>query len=183
MTDKQFLMWIFERLLSYGEHPKVDYMHRLRAIADSLPETRGGSGNRDILLTLKDKLLKTKNYESEHMTAYGHGLTFAIQLLEDKEPQVEPQPQEDTELARIRKTLETLITWSVRDLGEAGVKQLLDMLLQDIEKVTKERERLRDDWKKLRLALNQIAHPTSYGTIGEDPVEIAREALRIGGYL
>jgi len=43
-----------------------------------------------------------------------------------------PEPQ-DTEVARIRKTLETLIAWSVRDLGEAGVKQLLDMLTPPTE--------------------------------------------------
>jgi len=81
--------------------------------------------------------------------------------------------------ARTCRELETELTDTqmLLKMQDASV----EMLLYDIEKATNEREKLRDDWQKLRLALNQIAHPTSYGTVGSDPVEIAREALRIGG--
>jgi len=37
MTDKQFLIWIHERLEHvHGEKPIVDYMHKLRAIINSI---------------------------------------------------------------------------------------------------------------------------------------------------
>lgn len=34
---------------------------------------------------------------------------------------------------------------------------------------------------KLRLALNEIAHPEAYGTIGKNPRDIAQKAVRIDG--
>lgn len=35
MDDKEFLQWIYNRLVEvHGESPQRDYMHRLRAIAD-----------------------------------------------------------------------------------------------------------------------------------------------------
>jgi hypothetical protein len=50
MTDQEFLAWLHERLeYVHGENPTMDYMHKLRAIAISLPPDRRtidlGSGN------------------------------------------------------------------------------------------------------------------------------------------
>lgn len=37
MNDKQFLNWIIDRLINaYNESPNVDFIHRLRKIADKL---------------------------------------------------------------------------------------------------------------------------------------------------
>lgn len=37
MTDKEFLNWIIDRLVHvYNESPNVDFIHRLRKIADAL---------------------------------------------------------------------------------------------------------------------------------------------------
>ena len=39
MTDKQFLLWLADRLVvQYGESPDVDYVHKLCSIAEALPE-------------------------------------------------------------------------------------------------------------------------------------------------
>lgn len=41
MKDKEFLIWIHERLeYVYGESPVVDYMHKLRAIIKATPADR-----------------------------------------------------------------------------------------------------------------------------------------------
>ncbi len=50
LTDKEFLAWLHERLeFVHNENPIKDYMHKLRAIAISLPPDRRtidlGSGN------------------------------------------------------------------------------------------------------------------------------------------
>ena len=38
MTDKSFLIWLYERLLYvHKENPYVDYMHKLRAIIRAYP--------------------------------------------------------------------------------------------------------------------------------------------------
>jgi len=40
MKDKYFLMWIHDRLAdTHNENLNVDYMHKLRAIIDSIPES------------------------------------------------------------------------------------------------------------------------------------------------
>ena len=37
MNDKEFLNWIIDRLINiYNESPNVDFIHRLRKIADKL---------------------------------------------------------------------------------------------------------------------------------------------------
>jgi hypothetical protein len=37
MNDKEFLNWIIDRLINvYNENPNVDFIHRLRKIADKL---------------------------------------------------------------------------------------------------------------------------------------------------
>lgn len=37
MTTKEFLIWIYERLVNvYRENPNTDYMRRLKTIIDSL---------------------------------------------------------------------------------------------------------------------------------------------------
>jgi len=50
MKDKQFLMWLYVRLVEvHGESPMLDYMHKLRAIISSTPEsqfTPNGAENR-----------------------------------------------------------------------------------------------------------------------------------------
>lgn len=41
MTDREFLMWIHERLeLVHGESHLVDYMHKLRAVIRATPAKR-----------------------------------------------------------------------------------------------------------------------------------------------
>jgi hypothetical protein len=41
VTDREFLIWIHERLeLVHCENPLLDYMHRLRAIIRSTPVNR-----------------------------------------------------------------------------------------------------------------------------------------------
>lgn len=38
MTDKEFLNWIIDRLIHvYGESPYVDFIHKLRNIAKTIP--------------------------------------------------------------------------------------------------------------------------------------------------
>ncbi len=39
MQDRKFLNWIADRLVHvHGENPNVDYVHKLRRIADNTPE-------------------------------------------------------------------------------------------------------------------------------------------------
>lgn len=41
MKDRDFLMWIHERLQHvHGESPLVDYMHKLRAIIATTPKNK-----------------------------------------------------------------------------------------------------------------------------------------------
>lgn len=41
MTDREFLIWIHERLAKvHGERELVDYMHRLRGIIEAMPADR-----------------------------------------------------------------------------------------------------------------------------------------------
>lgn len=50
---------------------------------------------------------------------------------------------------------------------------------RELSAVTAERDALRAEWVRLRRALNQIAHPNSYGTAGANPQQIARAAVLI----
>lgn len=50
MTDREFLMWLHERLVNvHGEDECFDYMHKLRAIINAIPADKKtpnmGSGN------------------------------------------------------------------------------------------------------------------------------------------
>lgn len=39
MTDKEFLVWVHDRMAYvHGENVNVDYMHKLRAIINVIPE-------------------------------------------------------------------------------------------------------------------------------------------------
>lgn len=65
MTDKEFLNWIYERLLYvHKEHANYDYMHRLRSIIDNLPQAR------DLVLGLEAAAKwvekRLNDYVSEH---------------------------------------------------------------------------------------------------------------------
>ncbi len=41
MTDRDFLIWIHERLVNvHGENPLFDYMWKLRAVIESTPEDK-----------------------------------------------------------------------------------------------------------------------------------------------
>ena len=41
MTDRDFLIWLHERLvLAYNENANYDYMHKLRSIIDATPKDR-----------------------------------------------------------------------------------------------------------------------------------------------
>lgn len=64
MTDRDFLMWLHERLTEvYGESSLIDYMHRLRCIITSIPENQitpnDGRGGND-LESLVEKLQNKK---------------------------------------------------------------------------------------------------------------------------
>ncbi len=46
LDDKQFLQWIYERLACvHKENTAFDYMHRLRAIVELMPEGRCSKAN------------------------------------------------------------------------------------------------------------------------------------------
>lgn len=50
MKDQDFLVWLHERLEHvHGEHPQLDYMHKLRAIIKATPKDKVtpscGTGN------------------------------------------------------------------------------------------------------------------------------------------
>lgn len=51
---------------------------------------------------------------------------------------------------------------------------------QALQAMREQRSRDSANIVKLRTALNQIAHPSSYGAEGKDPKEIARIALLLG---
>jgi len=60
MNDRDFLMWIHERLVVHGENPHHDYMHKLRAIIMSYPadKTTPNTGPFNNLGDLKEYLKK-----------------------------------------------------------------------------------------------------------------------------
>ena len=45
MNDRQFLIWIHERLIKHGDDPLFDYMHKLRAIINSTDEKQYTANN------------------------------------------------------------------------------------------------------------------------------------------
>ena len=60
MTDRDFLIWIHERLINvYNEDPLLDYMHRLRGIIYNAPIKRtsfpASNSIEDLKLILKDQ--------------------------------------------------------------------------------------------------------------------------------
>lgn len=61
MNDREFLMWIHERLvLVHKESPLVDYMHKLRAIIKAIPpgQLTPNCGTSNSLAGLKEELRK-----------------------------------------------------------------------------------------------------------------------------
>lgn len=53
MNDREFLIWIHERLVyKYIENPHMDYMHKLRCIITSIPDNQytpnDGRGGNDM---------------------------------------------------------------------------------------------------------------------------------------
>ncbi len=70
MTDREFLMWLHERLEHvHSESPLVDYMHRLRAIIVSTPKGASvpnkGEGRNNLAALLDDLSLaeSTRNVQ------------------------------------------------------------------------------------------------------------------------
>lgn len=59
MKDKDFLEWLHDRLVYvYKENPGYDYMHRLRAIINSIdPEKRSKDSKTNSLNELKKEAL------------------------------------------------------------------------------------------------------------------------------
>lgn len=58
-------------------------------------------------------------------------------------------------------------------------KTIID-LNEEIEKVLEENKRVKEQWRKYRYALNQIANPNSYKRKeGVSDMDIAREALKL----
>lgn len=54
MNDREFLMWIHERLTHvHGERELVDYMHKLRAVISAIPKSQetpnDGRGKNDLV--------------------------------------------------------------------------------------------------------------------------------------
>ena len=64
MTDRDFLIWLHERLTNtHGENPLVDYMHKLRAIIKETPKDKitpncGLSSNIHELCVELDRLMR-----------------------------------------------------------------------------------------------------------------------------
>ena len=45
MTDREFLIWIHQRLVKvHGEREYVDYMHRLREVISGVPKDKDSAG-------------------------------------------------------------------------------------------------------------------------------------------
>lgn len=49
MKDKDFLLWVHERLQAFGDNRSYDFMHKLKAIADGTPEDRDTNWNPRIM--------------------------------------------------------------------------------------------------------------------------------------
>lgn len=59
-TDRDFLIWIHERLGNvYGDHPGDEHMHKLRAIIAATPESRT-TLNRDTHSSIAELLAELK---------------------------------------------------------------------------------------------------------------------------
>jgi len=60
MNDREFLMWLHERLVDvHGDNPLMDYMHKLRAIISVIPkQQRTPTGKYNSLDALVDELDK-----------------------------------------------------------------------------------------------------------------------------
>jgi hypothetical protein len=58
MSDRDFLMWIHERLVNHGESETVDYMHKLRSIIKATPADKytPNIGTKNSLEELKKEL-------------------------------------------------------------------------------------------------------------------------------
>jgi len=72
MNDREFLMWIHERLeLVYGEDRYVDYMHRLRDIIENTPR-RKHSKSRGVSNSLAElrQFLATSDKQNEVSEIY-----------------------------------------------------------------------------------------------------------------
>lgn len=44
MTDREFLIWIHQRLVSHGDKPLIGFMHRLREIIHATPKDQHITG-------------------------------------------------------------------------------------------------------------------------------------------
>ena len=40
MKDRDFLIWIHERLVRWGDNPHIDFLHKLRCIIAETPEEK-----------------------------------------------------------------------------------------------------------------------------------------------
>ena len=59
MKDKEFLIWIHEKLVLLGDDPLMDYMHKLRAIVTGIPDDQetpnDGRGKNNIKQLMENK--------------------------------------------------------------------------------------------------------------------------------
>lgn len=60
MTDKEFLSWIYARLVKvHGEEPLMDYMHKLSAIISATPADRVTANCSSPALTIGQSKVRT----------------------------------------------------------------------------------------------------------------------------
>jgi len=95
MKDREFLMWIHERLENvYGEDPLVGYMHKLRAVISATPprvdtSTKGFNSLEQLKKTIdapKELCRECANpIEWDDLTRDGFGNPFHKGCMEDQQ--------------------------------------------------------------------------------------------------
>lgn len=62
MTDLEFMIWIHHRLTEvYGEDQNVDYMHKLRAVINTIPPNQVTKNN--LNLSIMDLMVKNAEFQ------------------------------------------------------------------------------------------------------------------------
>jgi len=79
MTDREFLIWIHQRLINvHGEDPLVDYMGKLRCIIAKTPGNKttpndgaGGNNIEDLTRRLEEDAPETSAMDRSDLTSFG----------------------------------------------------------------------------------------------------------------
>ncbi len=65
MKDRDFLMWIHERLVNvHGENERYDYMHKLRSVIYAIPKDQDTPAMSSFAMNSLDDLYKRLDSES-----------------------------------------------------------------------------------------------------------------------